>query len=187
MGAFTPIRDGGGGIVGMQPKDETLFAATLADTMTAVGATEPPEEAHAAPARAARRSYRLELAGIVGGLLLAVALIAGMNALAPAPAPRLPTVTAAPAPTSAPTPTVAPTDAPTATPEPSATPEPPPTPEPVIIIQAPPCDPQNPPYQVRQQVGDLGHVVGFSCDSVEEAQANADRLAAEMRAAAETR
>jgi hypothetical protein len=185
MGAFTPIRDDAGGIVGMQ---ETQFAQTLASTMAAVGATEPPEEAHAAPERPAWRVGRLELAGIVGGLLLAVALIAGMNALAPAPAPRLPTVTAAPAPTSAPTPTIAPTATQEPTQEPpTATPAPVPTPEPQIIYVAPPCDPQNPPYQVRQQVGDLGHVVGFSCDSVEEAQANADRLAAEMRAAAEGR
>lgn len=73
------------------------------------------------------------------------------------------------------------------TPRPTARSAAPPVeaPAPASAPAAAPCDPLNPPYQVRQQVGDLGHVVGFSCASVEEAQANADRLAAEMRQAAE--
>jgi hypothetical protein len=154
---------------------------TLADLLPAV-----PKEEETQPAP--RRLGRLELAGLVSGGVLAVALIAGLNAFTPAQAPRN-APTTAPAPTTTPTQAPTPTDAPTATQEPpTATPEPPPpTPEPVIVYQEPPCDPQNPPYQVRQQVGDLGHVVGFSCSSVEDAQRNADQLAEQMRAAAEGR
>lgn len=152
---------------------------------------KPEGEEHTAPERPRWKVGKLEAAGLVSGLVLAVALIAGMNVFLPARTTRPARPTALPAATSAPTRTPAPTAtataAPTATSEPTATPEPPPTPEPQVIYVEPPCDPQNPPYQVRQQVGDLGHVVGFSCNSVEEAQANADRLAAEMRAAAETR
>lgn len=182
MGSFAPIRDAAGGIIGMQAQDETAFAQTLAETMEAVGAAEP--EGENTPPR--WKPGRREAAALVGGLVLAVALIALLNVVAPAPAPRLaaPTVaptiaaTAAPTPTSAPTATQAPTQTEPPTPEP-------PTAEPVYV--PPPCDPQNPPYQVRQQVGDLGHVVGFSCTSIEEAQDNADRLAAEMKATAEAR
>lgn len=158
-------------------------ARTLADLLPA--APEPEGETQAARPR--WRPSRLELASIAAGLVLAVALIGLIQSFTPRPAPRS-VPTAAPAPTSAPTMAPTRTPLPTATPAPTLeppTPEPPP--EPVIIIQAPPCDPLNPPYQVRQQVGDLGHVVGFSCSSVEEAQANADRLAAEMRATAEGR
>jgi hypothetical protein len=157
-------------------------ARTLADLLP-----KPEGEEEHTPRKPWRPS-RLEVAGLVSGLVLAVALIAALNAFTPAPAPRS-VPTPAPAATSAPTPTQAPTQAPTATPEPpTATPEPPPpTPEPQVIYVEPPCDPQNPPYQVRQQVGDLGHVVGFSCSSVEEAQANAAMLAEQMRAAAQGR
>lgn len=106
MSSFAPIRDAAGGIIGMQPRDESLFTQTLAETMTAVGAanTEPEPKEHAP----ARRSFgRLELAGAAAGLLLAAILIAALNTFAPAPAPRL-----------APTATIAPTAAPTTLPTP---------------------------------------------------------------------
>lgn len=157
-------------------------ARTLADLLPA----EPKEENTQRPPW---RPSRLELAGLVGGLVLAVAAIAALNTFWPAPAP-VARPTAKPAPTTAPTAPPTRTQAPTATPEPPTavpTQPPPPTPEPVIVIQPPPCDLQNPPYQVRMDVAPYGHVVGFSCSSVEEAQANADRLAAELRATAEAR
>lgn len=134
------------------------------------------------------RPSRAELAALIGGLLLAVLLIGLLDRLAPAPAPRIvPTATTAPAPTVRPTPrpaTAAPAviSAPTAAPP---TPVPPPTPEPVIIIQPPPCDELNPPYQVRETVGDIGSVVGYSCNSLAEAEANAAQLATEMHERAE--
>jgi hypothetical protein len=133
------------------------------------------------------RPGRLELAGIVGGLLLAAALVAGLNVLWPAPAPRLTRPTAAPAPTARPTVTTAPTAAPTTTPEPpTETPAPPPTPEPVIIIQEPPCDPTiNPRYVVELDLSPLGRARGVSCNSQEEAAANAEAQAALVRAAFE--
>lgn len=84
---------------------------TLADLL-------PPAPADVAEpttttARPTWRPGRLELAGIVGGLVLAVALIAGLNAFwpTPAPAPRpIPTVLP---PTVVPIPTALPTLAPT--------------------------------------------------------------------------
>lgn len=83
------------------------FDTELARAMADVGGAAP--QGAAAPARVRYRPGRLELAGIVCGVLLAVALIGLLNSLAPAPAPRLPTATAAPtsAPTAAPSPTVA--------------------------------------------------------------------------------
>lgn len=105
MGSFAPIRDTTGGIVGMQ---ETQFAQTLHETMAAVGATEPEAQKDTAP-RPAWRPGRLELAGVVCGLVLAAALIAALNTFWPAPAPRLSAPTAAPAPTAMPT--IAPTPA----------------------------------------------------------------------------
>src|SRR5688500_1866432 len=77
MGHFTAIRDKAGALIGFTERGaaEPLFTQTLADTMTAVGATEPKEEEHKA-----RRPSRLELAGLVAGLVLAVGAIAAMNA-----------------------------------------------------------------------------------------------------------
>ena len=47
-----------------------------------------------------------------------------------------------------------------------------------------PCDPLTAPYQVQQQVFPIGSVVGASCESAEQAEANADSLAARMIATA---
>lgn len=187
MSAFTPIRDSAGGIVGMQPKEEgSVFAEMLQETMDAVGATEPEKDETPAP----RRLGRLEMAGIVGGLVLAVAAIAALNVFTPARAPRS-VPTAMPAGTSAPTRT--PTQAPTATATATLTPEPPtavppPTQE-VIYVEVPPaCDPfTNPRYVVAIDLSPIGSVRGVSCVSQEEATANANQLAADMRATAEAR
>src|SRR5262245_25198484 len=112
-----------------QDRDERGRIRLLSDLL-------PPQTEEEQPPRKPWRPGLLELAGIVGGLLLAAALIAGMNVFFPAPAPRLARPTARPAPTTAPTWTVAPsstpTIAPTATSEPTVTPEPP-TPEPQVI------------------------------------------------------
>ncbi len=83
------------------------FEAEIARAMTDVGAPAPPsEQADEAPARPGLG--RKELAGAVGGLVLAIILIAALNTFAPAPAPRIvPTATIAP--TRAPLPTPAPT------------------------------------------------------------------------------
>jgi hypothetical protein len=160
------------------------FAATLADTMQAVGAAPAPDDTPTIPPRLGR----FELAGVVSGLVLAVALIALVNHLTPAQepprAPVRPTVAQAP-PTAA-APAVAPPVQPTATiAPPTATPEPP-TPEVVYVEVAPACDPANPPYVVEQDVYDgsrpIGHVTGTSCDSQADARANADALATQMKA-----
>src|SRR5262245_20547782 len=91
---------------------------TLADLLP-----QPKEDEPAAPERPRWRIGRLEAAGAVGGLVLAAALIAGLNTFWPAPAPRLarPTApvathapTAAPTWTPRPTPTTAPTETPVA-------------------------------------------------------------------------
>ena len=58
----------------------------------------PPAPEEESTPRQRWRFGRLELAGIVGGLLLAAALIAGLNVFWPAPAPRLARPTTAPAP-----------------------------------------------------------------------------------------
>src|SRR5262245_45117212 len=132
MGSFAPIRDKAGSIIGVQPKEDgSAFAATMAETMAAVGATEPEKEEPAPRVR--RRPGRYELAGVAGGLVLALGLIAGLNVFMPAAAPVL-RPTTLPAPTTAPTVVPTSTAAPTATPAPpTATPEPPPTPEPQVI------------------------------------------------------
>lgn len=191
MGSFAPIRDAMGAIVGMRERgaDEPLFARTLAETMTAVGA-EPSAEPEAENTPARYRPGRREVAALVGGLVLAVSAIAALNTFAPAPAPRS-------VPTTVPAPTSAPTALPTRTPAPTATPEPPtavptqpptPTPEPVIIIQPPPCDPLvNPRFTVHLDVSPIGSVTGVSCNSLEEATANAEALRAAMLATAEGR
>jgi hypothetical protein len=189
------------------------------------------------------RPGKMEIAGIVGGVVLAASLIAALNVFAPAPGPvARPTATAAAtaAATIAPTPTMALQNAyaspegalmgslpltstlryqhsgypgwagiehdgaivwvrvedagqlvslpdlkpaPTSIPRPAQRPVEAPQAAPAPVVES--CDSLNPPYQVRQQVGGLGHVVGFSCSSAEEAQANADMLAAQMRAAAQ--
>jgi hypothetical protein len=189
MGHFTAMRDKAGALIGFTERGdaEPLFTQTLRDTMVAVGATEQPEGDETQRPR--YRPGRREAVALVGGLMLAVAAIAALNAFTPAPAPRS-VPTPAPAATSAPTATRTPTQAPTATPEPpTATSEPPPpTPE-VVYIEVPPaCEPAvNPRFAVEIDLSPIGRVRGVSCTSQEEAQANADRLAAEMRAAAEER
>ena len=152
------------------------FAALLAETMAATGAAPAPEEK--APPR--RPIGRLEIAGIVAGLVVATALIVLVNRVVPAQdAPR---PTAAPA--QAPPTVAAPVVIPVVTPLPT---EAPPTPEPptqtpavvVVEVPAPPC------YSVTQDVYDgsrpLGTVTGTSCESQEAAQAAADQLAKHMR------
>lgn len=137
-----------------------------------------------------RRSIgRVELAGIVCGLVLTVALFVLFGRTVPAqdaPQPTARPTVAQAAPltvydqiqTSVP---------PSATPElPTATPEPPTqTPAVVYVEVAPPCDPSNPPYQAQVEVYDgarpLGTVRGTSCGSQADAQANADALAAAMK------
>jgi hypothetical protein len=138
------------------------------------------------------RLGRFELAGGVAGLFLALALVVLVGRAAPArqEAPVPVGAPPLPAPSRVQPP---PTRAPIVTPAPSATPEPPtPTPEPptpqVIYVEvAPPCDVNHPPFVVQLDVyqGDvpIGVVTGTSCDSLEEARANAEAHAAEMRQA----
>jgi hypothetical protein len=99
------------------------------------------------------------------------------------------TTPALPAPV--PTPLILPTAAPTATrvPTPPSTITPEPTSEPIIIpptVASPPtpCDPLTAPFQVKMQVMPIGSVVGVSCISNDEAQANAQALADAMIATA---
>jgi hypothetical protein len=245
MSSFAPIRDEEGGIVGMQPNDGTLFARTLAETMTAMGATEHEDEPAAAPERARWRPGRLELVGMVCGLLLAVAAIAALNAFSPAPAPRtMPTALVAPTAAPSPRPTPQQQDAyaapdgaqlgtipltatlayqhssypgwggvawqgaivwveadpaqlaqlPDLAPPPTAAPRPPTLPaEPAAApAAAPACDVTvNPAYVVKIAVlgprGEpLGSATGVSCVSQDEAQANADALADQVRSRAAT-
>jgi hypothetical protein len=246
MSSFTPIRDASGGIIGLQAKDETLFAQTLASTMSAIGASEEQKAEPAAPKRPLWRPGRLEAAAIVGGLVIATALIAAMNAFWPAPAPRpAPTASAAPPtpmPTALPTPPAQPAyDAPagaelgtiplTATivyqhsayphwggvawqghvvwvqtsadistlpdlappPTQRAAPSVPPAEAPAPAPAAPAaCEPTvNPAYVVKVAVigahGEpLGSATGVSCVSQEEAQANAEMYAAQVRSTAAT-
>jgi hypothetical protein len=161
------------------------FDAEIARALHDVGA-EPasppsPEGGTHAPLALPARQY---LAASVVLLLLAVALIALARQPTGAPAaPRaplapptaLPTITIAPSATTVPTPT--------ATPQPTATPEP--TKAPVFAPPTPTvCTIDNAPYQERRQVAPIGSVVGISCQSADEARANADSLAAAMIATA---
>src|SRR5262245_17176251 len=84
---------------------------TLADLLP-----QPKEEEYTAPSRSRWRVGRLELAGIVGALVIAVAAIAALNAFMPATAPRLTSPTALPAASSAPTASSTPTEIPTEAP-----------------------------------------------------------------------
>jgi hypothetical protein len=144
---------------------------TLADLLPASAATAAPVV----------RRWERDAAMLVSGLLIGVALFALIGRSSPAPAaPRPPLAVSTAAPTAQPTMTA--TVTPTATPQPSAAGEatkatifaPPPT----------PCDPLTAPYQVKEQVFPIGSVVGASCTSAEEAQANAGKLAAAMIATA---
>ncbi len=183
MTAFTPVRDEGGGIIGMRPQgDESQFSQTLADTMTAVGATKPAPEGRDTPLPVVGRAH---LAGIVGGLVAALALVAALNlAQTPASENQARSAPAASTRTPAPTATLPPTSAPTATPEP---PTPLPTPEPIVIVQPPiQC------YTITLDVTDahgtpIGIATGESCESREAAQANAAAQAEQVRAAHEGR
>jgi hypothetical protein len=153
----------------------------------------PPTPASAVEEETRRvRLGRLELAGGVLGLMLALMLIifiervvpARQEERAPAAIPALPAPTRVqPSPTR--TPTRTPTPSPTAIP-PTPTVEPP-TPQVIYVEVAPPCDPSNPPFVVQQDVYDgtvpLGWVTGSSCESLEAARANAEAHAAEMRQA----
>jgi hypothetical protein len=192
MANLKPIRDAGGRISSLVPRDEPTNASTLfAETMDAVGATPAPAEPE--DTSPPFRFGRVELAATITGLILAGALIMLISRVLPAgEAARHPAASPAPAmapvPTAAPAPTEAPTEEPTAMP--AIPTEEPPTSEPKIIYvevpaASPPCDPTNPPYQVVQDVYDggkpLGQVVGKSCDGLAAAQANADALAAQMR------
>jgi hypothetical protein len=185
MANLTPIRDDAGNIVGLGPRRPVAgFATLLDDTMTAVGATPAHEEEE--EARPPRSFGRLELAGIVYGLILAGALIVLVNRVVPAQEVP-PTIIATPTvqPTSVSRPltvydqiqtAIPPTEAP-----PTATPEPPTQTPVVVYVEQPPC------YSVTQDVYSadkravIGTVTGQSCESQEAAQAAADTRAAEMR------
>jgi|SRR6185295_1505567 len=132
------------------------------------------------PADAQPRTDRRLVAGIVGALVVVLAVIGAISFL-PSPTTRRPPATnAAPA-------VVPPTAAPAATIAPSATPAPPtataepPTQTPVVVYVETAC------YSVTQDVYSpttravIGVVTGTSCESQEAAQANADTLAAEMK------
>jgi hypothetical protein len=117
------------------------------------------------------------------GLLVGVALFALIGRSSPAPAaPRAPLAPPTAAPTAQPTMTATPV--PTVTPQPTATA----VPTEAQIFAPPPtptvCTIDNAPYRVEQKVFPLGSVVGISCESSEQAQANADSLAAAMIATA---
>lgn len=177
MAHLTPIRDAAGSIVGLQPKgEESQFATTLADTMDALGPEPAPLVTPPVEARG--------MAMIVGGLVLALIVVAGLNLVrTPVAPPAAPTTLPAP-PTATRTSTTlpSPTIAPTATPEP-------PTQTPVIVVeQAPPVQC----YSVTLDVTDargipIGIATGESCESREAAQANAEAQAEQVRATHEKR
>lgn len=171
MAHLTPIRDAAGSIVGLQPKgDESAFAATLAETMDALG---PAPAQPVAPPVEARG-----LAMIVAGLVLALIVVAGLNLMRASAAP--PTVSTPAPPTRTMTRTVAPspTSAPTATPAP-------PTQTPVVIVeQAPPVQCYSVTLDVTDDRGTpIGIATGESCESQDAAQANAEAQADQVRAA----
>jgi len=138
------------------------------------------EETRAAPVV---RRWERDAALLMCGLLVGVALFALIGRSSPAPAaprPPLAVATAAPTTTPAPSATIAPTVTPTEAP-PTAVP----AEAPALFAPPPtPCDPATAPYQVKQQVFPIGSVIGISCASADEAQANADALAAAMIATA---
>lgn len=204
-----PVRDEKGRIIRLRRPDEvdidsTLFADTLASTMVAVAAPDDQVlvdllDAPAAPAPARpgrRRITRYDVAAVVIGLLVLVAVIGAVNTFAPERPRPLALATARPAAaatargaTVTPVPSLTATAPPTSTPRPTDTPVPAPTPElpsqePIIIIQSPPCDPLvNPRFVVRLDLPPYGSATGVSCSSLEEAQANADAYAAQVLAA----
>lgn len=205
-------------------------ARTLADLL-------PKPEGEEEKPRKPWRPGRLELAGIAAGLVLAGALIAGLNAFWPAAPAPIVRPTQAPAPTAAPTlapsPTIATqaayaapggallgtipqtatlayqhsgypgwagvahdsgivwveTNAPIASlpdlaPPPTLRPAPPRPAPAAAPVEA--CDPLvNPRYTAPRQVDPIGSVIGVSCTSQAEAEANADALAAAMLATAD--
>jgi hypothetical protein len=128
-----------------------------------------------------RRRER-DAAMLVSGVLVGVALFALIGRSSPAPAaPRAPLAVPTALPTA--TTTMTATPAPTVMPQPTATAVP--TEAPALFAPPPtPCDILTAPFQVKQQVFPIGSVVGVSCESAEEAQANADALADAMRATA---
>jgi hypothetical protein len=179
MSHLTPIRDDAGGIVGLQPKGEkSQFAATLADTVQALGPEPTPPVAAPVESRG--------LAMIVGGLVAALALVAALNVFQTPtgrPAPVAPTAAPAP-PTARRTPTAAPvpTSTPTALPEP-------PTQTPIVIVQqAPPIQCWTVTLDVTDAHGTpIGIATGESCDSQEAARANAEAHAEQVKATHERR
>jgi len=172
MAHFIPVRDAAGKIIDTRPEsDGSQFAATLAETMGALGPEPAPPVAQPVEVRG--------LAMIVGGLVLALIVVAGLSMVrAPVAPPAAPTALPAP-----PTRTMAPTVAPSPTSTPTATPEPP-TQTPVVIVeQAPPVQC----YSVTLDVTDargipIGIATGESCESHEAAQANAEAQAEQVRA-----
>jgi hypothetical protein len=173
MAHFIPVRDATGKIIDTRPKgEESAFAATLAETMDALG---PAPAQPVAPPVEARG-----LAMIVAGLVLALIVVAGLN-LARAPAPPPTVSTPAPAP---PTRTMTRTVAPSPTSAPTATPAPP-TQTPVVIVErAPPVQCYSVTLDVTDDRGTpIGIATGESCESQDAAQANAEAQAEQVRAA----
>jgi hypothetical protein len=80
------IRDQAGQIVGFgSPDDAPQFAAMMQESMSAVGASPAPAPESAVEQPAPRRTFgRVELAGSVAGLIVALALIALITQVAPA-------------------------------------------------------------------------------------------------------
>lgn len=97
MTHFAPIRDEAGAIVGLRPKDEaSVFGATLAETMAAVGAAPVvPENDRPPTTRQQERRNILRLAAGVAAIALAIGLLALTGRATPPPAsPPSPTATA---------------------------------------------------------------------------------------------
>ncbi len=181
MGVWRVTGDdrGSGGRIKASAFDDEV-ARALRDVGAELGEPAPRAEegTHAAPVV---RRWERDAAMLVSGLLVGVALFAFIGRSSPAPAaPRAPLAppTALPTITTQPSATVTPT----ATPQPTAVPTeaqifaPPPTPT--------VCTIDNAPFQERRQVVPIGSVVGISCESADEARANAESLAAAMIATA---
>jgi hypothetical protein len=171
MASYIPTRDDAGGINGVQPREEgqPLFASVLADSMRSVGAAD--EEAQPMPPAKPRleRDVILLVSGALAGVLLFALFVGGAS---PAPAAPRP-IQAAPTATATVTPTPTATPAPT----PTATAIPPTEEIAPAVVEPTVCSLDNAPFIVRQQVFPLGSVVGASCVSAEDAQANAAALA----------